>query len=147
MKIVRVYQKPQDTLYTPVRSLMEDFFTSPLSRWDDFFYRDFENLSANVWEEGNNIFVKMAMPGIKKEDIKISVSGDSLSIEGQSKEEKEEKEKKYFLRTLQSSSYSQSFNLPTIVDSEKVEASFEDGVLTIKLPKAKESETKTIEIK
>ncbi|MDY0096845.1 MAG: Hsp20/alpha crystallin family protein [Candidatus Dojkabacteria bacterium] len=147
MKIVRVNQKPQDTLYTPVRSLMEDFFTSPLSRWDDFFYRDFENLSANVWEEGNNIFVKMAMPGIKKEDIKISVSGDSLSIEGQSKGEKEEKEKKYFLRTLQSSSYSQSFNLPTIVDSEKVEASFEDGVLTIKLPKAKESETKTIEIK
>ncbi len=147
MKIVRVNQKPQDTLYTPVRSLMEDFFSSPLSRWDDFFYRDFENLSANVWEEGNNIFVKMAMPGIKKEDIKISVSGDSLSIEGQSKEEKEEKEKKYFLRTLQSSSYSQSFNLPTIVDSEKVEASFEDGVLTIKLPKAKESETKTIEIK
>ena len=147
MKIVRVNQKPQDTIYTPVRSLMEDFFSSPLSRWDDYFYRDFENLSANVWEEGNNIFVKMAMPGIKKEDIKISVSGDSLSIEGKSKEEKEEKDKKYFLRTLQSCSYSQSFNLPTVVDSEKVEASFEDGVITVKLPKAKESETKTIEIK
>ncbi|KKP82394.1 MAG: Molecular chaperone (Small heat shock protein) [candidate division WS6 bacterium GW2011_GWD1_35_594] len=111
MKIVKINQKPQETVYTPIRSLMDDFFNfTPLNRWDDMF-RGFEDLSANIWEEDNTIFVKMAMPGIKKEDIKISVSGDTLSIEGKSKEEKEEKEKKYFLKTLQSYSYSQSFNL------------------------------------
>ncbi len=87
------------------------------------------------------------MPGIKKEDIKISVTGDTLSIEGSSKEEKEEKEKKYFLKTFQSSSYSQSFNLPSLVNPNTVDAKFEDGVLTVTLPKAKESETKQIEIK
>ena len=90
MKIVKINQKPQETVYTPIRSLMDDFFNfTPLNRWDDMF-RGFEDLSANIWEEDNTIFVKMAMPGIKKEDIKISVSGDTLSIEGKSKEEKEE---------------------------------------------------------
>jgi HSP20 family protein len=147
MKIVKINQKPQDTIYTPVRSLMDDFFGYPLSRYDDFFTRDFEDLSANVWEEDNKIFVKMAMPGIKKDDIKISVTGDSINIEGKGKEEKEEKEKKYFLKTLQSYSYSQSFNLPSLVDPDRVEAKFEDGVLTVQLPKAKESQTKEITIK
>lgn len=147
MKIVKINQKPQDTIYTPVRSLMDDFFDYPLSRLNDIFYRDFENLSANVWEEENKIFVKMAMPGIKKEDIKISVTGDSINIEGKTAQEKEEKEKRYFLKTLQSYSYSQSFNLPSIVDPDNVEASFENGILTVKLPKAKESQTKEIVIK
>ncbi len=146
MKIVKINQKPQDSIYTPVRSLMDDFFNFP-TRWDDLYLRDFDNLSANIWEEDNKIFVKMAMPGIKKEDIKISVTGDTLSIEGGSKEEKEEKEKKYFLKTFQSSYYSQSFNLPTLVNPESVEAKFEDGVLTVTLPKAKEAETKQITIK
>ena len=146
MKIVKINQKPQDSIYTPVRSLMDDFFNFP-TRWDDLYMREFDNLSANIWEEENKIFVKMAMPGIKKEDIKISVTGDTLSIEGSSKEEKEEKEKKYFLKTFQSSSYSQSFNLPSLVNPDTVDAKFEDGVLTVTLPKAKESETKQIEIK
>ena len=146
MKIVKINQKPQDSLYTPVRSLMDDFFNFP-SRWDDLYLRDFDNLSANIWEEENKIYVKMAMPGVKKEDIKISVTGDTLSIEGESKEEKEEKEKKYFLKTFQSCSYSQSFNLPSLVNPDGVEAKFEDGVLTITLPKAKESESKQVSIK
>ena len=146
MKIVKINQKPQDSLYTPVRSLMDDFFNFP-TRWDDLYLRDFDNLSANIWEEENKIYVKMAMPGVKKEDIKISVTGDTLSIEGESKEEKEEKEKKYFLKTFQSCSYSQSFNLPSLVNPDGVEAKFEDGVLTITLPKAKESESKQILIK
>lgn len=146
MKIVKINQKPQDSLYTPVRSLMDDFFNFP-TRWDDLYLRDFDNLSANIWEEENKIYVKMAMPGVKKEDIKISVTGDTLSIEGESKEEKEEKEKKYFLKTFQSCSYSQSFNLPSLVNPDGVEAKFEDGVLTITLPKAKESESKQVSIK
>lgn len=147
MKIVKINKKPQEAVYTPVRSLMDDFFGYPLSRWDDFFYKDIENLSANVWEEDNKIFVKMAMPGIKKDDIQISVTGDTLSIEGHSKEEKEQDNKRYFLKTLQSYSYSQSFNLPSLVNTEEVEASFEDGILTVKLAKAKEAQTKKIEIK
>lgn len=146
MKIIKVNQKPQDSLYTPVRSIVDDLFNYPLSRWDDVFYRDFEPLSANMWEEDNSIFVQIAMPGIKKDDIKISVTGDTLSIEGKSQEEKE-KEKKYLLKSFQACSYSQNFNLPSLVNSDGVEATFEDGVLKVKLPKAKESQTKEISIK
>jgi HSP20 family protein len=148
MKIVKINKKPQDSIYTPIRSsLMDDFFSFPLNRWDDFFYRDYENLSADIWEENNNVFVKMALPGIEKKDIKISVTGDSLAIEGESKEEKEEKEKKYYLHTLQTQSYRQSFNLPSTINPDAVEANFKDGILKIKLPKAKESQIKEIEIK
>lgn len=147
MKIVKVNQKPQDTIYTPIKSIMDDFFNYPLTRWDDLFMKDWENLSADVWEEDNNIFVKMAMPGIKKEDINISATTDSITVEGNSKEESEKKDKKYFLKTFQTSSYSQSFNLPTTVNPDEVEAKFEDGVLTVKLPKAKEAQAKQITIK
>lgn len=147
MKIVKVNQKPQNTLYTPVGSLMDELFNYPLTRWDDLFMKEWENLSADIWEEDNNLFVKMAMPGIKKEDIKISVTADSLTVEGNSKEEAEKKDKKYFLKTFQTSSYSQSFNLPTTVNPDAVEAKFENGVLTVRLPKAKKSQAKQITIK
>lgn len=147
MKIVKVNQKPQDTIYTPIKSIMDDFFNYPLTRWDDLFMKDWENLSADIWEEDNNIFVKMAMPGIKKEDINISATTDSITVEGNSKEESEKKDKKYFLKTFQTSSYSQSFNLPTTVNPDEVEAKFEDGVLTVRLPKAKEAQAKQITIK
>ena len=147
MKIVKVNQKPQDTIYTPIRSFLDDLFNYPLARWDDLFMKDWENLFADIWEEDNNIFVKMAMPGIKKEDIKISVTGDSITVEGNSKEESEKKDKKYFLKTFQTSSYSQSFNLPTNVNPDDVEAKFEDGVLTVRLPKVKEAQAKQITIK
>lgn len=147
MKIVKVNQKPQDTIYTPVRSFMDDIFNYPLTRWDDLFMKDWENLSADIWEEDNNIFVKMAMPGIKKEDIKISATTDSITVEGNSKEESEKKDKKYFLKTFQTSSYSQSFNLPTNVNPDDVEAKFEDGVLTVRLSKVKEAQAKQITIK
>lgn len=148
MKIVKINQKPQETYYTPLRSFMDEFFNySPLSRWDDML-SPFESLSADVWEEDNKIFVKMAMPGIQKEDIKITVTGDTISIEGSSKETKEEKEdKKYYLKNFSSYSYSQRFNLPSPIDSDKVEAEFKDGVLTVQLPKAKESQSKQVEIK
>lgn len=148
MKIVKINQKPQETYYTPLRSFVDEFFNySPLSRWDDML-SPLESLSADIWEEDNKIFVKMAMPGVQKEDIKITVTGDTISIEGSSKETKEEKEdKKYYLKNFSSYSYSQRFNLPSPIDADKVEAEFKDGVLTVQLPKAKESQSKQIEIK
>ena len=70
-----------------------------------------------------------------------------FDVVAESKEEAEKKDKKYFLKTFQTSSYSQSFNLPTTVNPDSVEAKFEDGVLTVRLPKAKETQAKQITIK
>lgn len=134
--------------YVPVRSMFDEFFTPTI--WDDFFTNQpsFSNLSADIWEEKNDIFVKMALPGVNKEDIKISINEDNLSITGQTKmvEEEKEKERKYYFRSMDSS-FEQSFNLPTKVNPDSVEAEFKDGVLTVKLPKADEVKPREIEIK
>jgi HSP20 family protein len=149
MKIVKRDngKRSYPSTYTPVRSIFDDFFAPTL--WDDFFTTQpsFSNLSADVWEEKDDIFVKMALPGIKKDDIKITINEDNISIKGQSKdEEKEDKDKKYYFRSMETS-FEQSFNLPTKVDPDKVDAEFKDGVLTVKLPKTEEVKPREVEIK
>jgi HSP20 family protein len=148
MKIVKRDngKRSYPSTYTPVRSIFDDFFAPTL--WDDFFTTpSLSNLSADVWEEKDEIFVKMALPGIKKDDIKITINEDNISIKGQSKdEEKEDKDKKYYFRSMETS-FEQSFNLPTKVNPDDVDAEFKDGVLTVKLPKADEVKPREIEIK
>ena len=149
MKIIR-REDPKRTYpstYVPFRSIFDDFFTPTV--WDDFSTTSsVSNLSADIWEEKDNIFVKMALPGIKKEDIKITINEDNISITGQSKREEEEKEedRKYYFRSMESS-FEQSFNLPTKVNPDNVQAEFKDGVLTVTLPKAEEVKPREIEIK
>jgi len=102
---------------------------------------------ADVWEEWDNYFVKMALHGISKKDITIELDGDMVIIKGERKEEEEEEGKrKYYFRSLESQ-FEQVFNLPTVIDADKAEASVKDGVLLIKLPKAKEYMPKKVEIK
>lgn len=149
MKIIKRdnNKRSYPTTYTPFRSIFDDFFTPTV--WDDFFTSQpsLSNLSADVWEEKEEIFVKMALPGVKKEDIKITINEDSISIGGEIKEqEKEDAEKKYYFRSMESA-FEQSFNLPTKVNPDKVEAEFKDGVLKVKLPKAEEVKPREIEIK
>jgi HSP20 family protein len=149
MKIVRRddNKRSYPTTYTPFRSIFDDFFAPTV--WDEFFTSPttYSNLSADVWEEKNDVFVKMALPGIKKEDIKITINEDNISIKGESKEkEEEEKDKKYYYRSMESS-FEQRFNLPTKVDPDKAAAEFKDGVLQVKLPKADEVKPREIEIK
>ncbi len=130
--------------YFPFRSVFDDFFAPSI--WEERI--PISSPSVDLWEEKENVFVKMALPGIKKEDIKITVEEDRVSISGQTKKEEEEKEKekKYYYRSMESS-FEQSFNLPTKVDTNKVEAEFKDGVLEIKLPKVDAVKPKEIEIK
>ncbi|HKM20187.1 MAG TPA: Hsp20/alpha crystallin family protein [Candidatus Dojkabacteria bacterium] len=136
--------------YTPVRSIFDDFFGMP-SLMDDFFVRPsmqrYPNISADIWEEDDNFFVKMALPGVKKEEIDIEVEADYVRIKGgQKKEEKDDTNKKYYFKSLETQ-FEQTFNLPTAVDASKVEASFKDGVLEVKLPKADEYKARKISIK
>jgi HSP20 family protein len=150
MKIVRRddnNKRSYPTTYTPFRSIFDDFFTPTV--WEEFLTSPttYSNLSADVWEEKDDVFVKMALPGIKKEDIKITINEDNISIKGETKEkEEEDKDKKYYYRSMESS-FEQRFNLPTKVDPDKALAEFKDGVLQVKLPKADEVKPREIEIK
>lgn len=147
MKIIQKENndRPLRSTYFPIRSIFDDFFTPSI--WDNTMFLTQPNISADVWEDKDNVFVKMAMPGLKKEDIKLNIMTDSVNISGHmKKEEKSEEDKKYYYRSMESS-YEQSFNLPTKIDPDKAEAEFKDGVLTLKMPKTNEVKPREIEIK
>jgi HSP20 family protein len=91
--------------------------------------------------------VKAELPGVKPEEVDVSVVEDVLTIKGEHREEKEEKETSYLRRELSYGSFARSVRLPTSVDSNKAEAVFENGVLTLTLPKAEEVKPKQIKVK
>jgi HSP20 family protein len=87
------------------------------------------------------------IPEMKKEDIKLNVSDDVLTITGERKYEKEEKNKKYHRVERSYGSFMRSFSLPENADGTKVSAEYKDGVLKIHLPKSEKSKPKAIEVK
>ena len=93
------------------------------------------------------IVVKAEVPGIDAKDINISVTGDVLTIKGEKKSEREEKEENYHLVERSYGSFSRSLVLPAAVDLDKIEAKYDKGVLTVTCPKKEEVKPKAIEIK
>lgn len=91
--------------------------------------------------------VKTAVPGAKPEEVDISITGDTLTIKGERKEEKEVKEADYFLKEHVYGSYSRTVTIPVPVQADKAEAAFENGILTLTLPKKEEAKPKQVKIK
>lgn len=108
---------------------------------------DVASMPVDVFEEGNNLMVKASIPGLKPEDIKVEVRGDALTIAGESKKEEEKKERNYHLKEHRYSRYERSIRLPGEVLTDKAEANFDNGILTLTLPKAEVNKTKAIPIK
>lgn len=134
-------------------SFFDDFFTKDLM---DFNRRPFaENSltipSVNVKEEENRFEIQVAAPGIKKQDFKINLDRNVLRISSENKSENEEVDKdgKFTRREFNYSSFSRSFTLPEQVETDRIEATYEDGILKVSVPKKEiQSPTlKTIEIK
>jgi HSP20 family protein len=103
--------------------------------------------TMDLYQTEDSVVVKMGLPGVKPEDIQISVANGVLTVRGELKEEKEEKQRTYHLRERRFGSFSRSVSLPSSVNSDKSEALFEDGILTLTLPKAEEAKAKTITVK
>jgi HSP20 family protein len=103
--------------------------------------------TMDLFQTEDMVVVKMGLPGVKPEDIQISVANGVLTIRGEVKEEKEEKEKTYHLRERRYGSFSRSVSLPSNVAADKSGAEFENGILTLTLPKAEEAKSKTIIVK
>ena len=106
-------------------------------------------LDVDMYETESEVVIKAKAPGYKEEDVTITTEDNVLTIEGKIQEENEQKEggKKYHLKEIRSESFIRSISLPTGVDAEKAEASFENGVITVTLPKMEEVKPKTIAIK
>ncbi len=103
--------------------------------------------AVDVAEEDNEYVVKIELPGVNKDDVKITLESNILTIRGEKKAEKETKEKNYHRMERSYGSFQRSFTLPTTVKNDKIDAEYRDGILSITLPKAEEAKPKHIEVK
>ena len=103
--------------------------------------------AVDMYQTDDAVVVKSAIPGIKPEDIDISITGDTLTIRGETRVEEEVNEENYIRRERRYGSFCRSLALPLPVVTDKAEAEFENGVLTLTLPKAEEVKPKAIKIK
>jgi HSP20 family protein len=101
----------------------------------------------DVYQTDDDVIVKATMPGVKPEDIHISITGDTLNIRAEASEEREEEGLRYHLRERRTGSFSRSVLLPASVNADQAKAEFENGVLTLTLPKTEGVKPKTITVK
>jgi HSP20 family protein len=102
--------------------------------------------ALDVYQDKDHVFVKAELPGLKKEEIGISLHDGVLSISGERKREEETKKGDNFRSERFFGRFHRSVALPTAVDSGKVSAAYKDGILTVTLPKAEEAKPKQIEV-
>jgi HSP20 family protein len=107
----------------------------------------FGSPSVDMYQTENDVIVKASLPGMVADDIQISVVGDVLTLRGEISTDDEVKEAAYHIRERRTGGFSRSFPLPTPVQSDNAKAEFENGVLTLTLPKAEEMRPKTITVK
>ena len=103
--------------------------------------------SVDVSETKDNFIIKAELPGLEKDDVNVSISGDLLTLKGEKKKEEEEKDEHHHYVERYYGSFQRSFKLPANVKADKIEATFDKGVLKVVLPKTEEAKKKEIEIK
>jgi HSP20 family protein len=102
--------------------------------------------AVDVYEDEHNVTLKIEVPGIDEKDIDVRIENNTLTVHGERKIEKEEKEENYRRVERQYGSFTRTFNLPPTVDAEKVQADYDKGVLKIVLPKKAEAKPKQIKV-
>ncbi|MEJ2210442.1 MAG: Hsp20/alpha crystallin family protein [Anaerolineae bacterium] len=105
-----------------------------------------ESLSVDMWETDDNVVVRTSIPGVKADEIDVSVTGDTLTIRAETKEEEEVKRENYLRRERRYGSLCRSVTLPGGLETEQAEADYEDGILTLTFPKAEEVKPKSIKV-
>jgi len=132
------------TLREAMDRLFDDAFTRPLS------VRDGWSMSApaiDMYQTDNEVVVKASIPGIKAEEVQINITGDVLTLKGEVNKDEERNDRAWHIREQRFGSFERSIGLPTAVKTDKAEAVFENGILTVTLPKADEVKPRTINIK
>lgn len=124
--------------------MLSNFFTN-----DDEAFSGLQNWypSADISEGKDTYTVKIELPGVTKDDVKITLQENMLTVHGEKKQENETKRENYHRVERSYGSFSRSFRLPSLVKADKIDANYKDGVLTIVLPKAEEAKAKEIDIK
>lgn len=129
-------------------NLWSNFFPSTVDNIleDDLFTQNFGSRGARIYEENNQLHVEMPLPGLDSKDIEVSLNKGILMVKGESAEEEEDKQRKYYRSSKRS--YSFSIVLPTQIDEkQEPQALYENGILNVTLQLAKQGETKKITVK
>lgn len=130
------------TLREAMDRLFDDAFTRPLSLRDGW-----TPPAIDMYQTDDEVVVRAALPGIQPADVQINITGDVLYIKGEAKHDEEKREKAWHIREQRMGAFERAVALPTDVVADRAKAEFENGVLTITLPKAEEVKPKTVSIK
>jgi len=130
------------TLREVMDHLFDDAFTRPLTLRDGW-----SAPAIDMYQTDDEIVVKASLPGVKADEVQINITGEILTIKGETRQVEEKKEKAWHMREQRWGTFERAVALPTEVVSDKAKAEFENGILTITLPKAEEVKPKVISIK
>ena len=103
--------------------------------------------AVDMYQTDKDVVVKVALPGVKQDDVDISITGDTLTVKGEVKSEKKVKQEDYFYQERRYGGFSRAIALPDGLETDKADANFEDGVLTLTIPKSEKIKPKQIKIK
>ena len=144
------------TTWNPFRELdeVQDRFTTFFGGFPTRLFGNGKRFKITDWspqvdilEEDHEYLIKVDLPAMKREEVKVTVENDVLCIAGERKEEKEEKNRKYHRIERSFGSFERAFNLPEDADAKKIAAEFRDGVLKVHLPKVLAAKPKPVEVK
>jgi len=121
----------------PLADIVSNIFDS---EYNDFFGKRACDPSANIIEKPEGFELEIAAPGLKKEDFKINLENFVLTVSTEMEDEKREEGKNYTRKEFYFGSFSRSFTLPKLIDTEKIKADYNNGILKIDLPKRDEAE-------
>src|SRR6266536_167931 len=148
MKLVKRERRDSRPL-SRLHEQIDRLFEEPFGRWLNPATSLFERWSpvVDVYEDKNNVFVKAELPGMKKEDIQVSVSDGVLHMAGERKEEAEHKEASGYRAERYFGRFERNISLPAAVQEGNIRAEYKDGILTVTCPKSEEAKRKQIEVK
>ena len=134
------------TLREAMDRLFDDAFTRPFSLTREGG-STWSSPAIDMYQTDNDVVVKADLPGIKADEVQINVNGDVLTIKGETKQQDEKKDKSWHIREHRRGAFERSIRLPSGVIADRANADFDNGVLTITLPKSEEVKPRTISVK
>ncbi|HLH55146.1 MAG TPA: Hsp20/alpha crystallin family protein [Verrucomicrobiae bacterium] len=160
MKLLRREKQDQGALAAPQSGFAPGLELNRLRREIDRLFEDpfsllapstsfFQNWTpaVDIYEDNDKYIVKTELPGMKREDIDVALDGNTLTISGERKEEEEKRQGESYRSERYFGRFQRSITLPTEVQTNKIEAAYKDGVLTVTLPKSEEAKPKQIPVK
>lgn len=145
MALLRFFE--QDDLFNKMEQMQREMNKLWSAAWSSSPMGSGVFPAMNIYDDGESFIVRAELPGVKSDDIDISVAGKTLSISGKRTIEPLSETETYHRRERKSGEFRRAFDMPDMVDSNKVMAQFSNGILEVMLPRAEQAKMRKIEVK